>query len=92
MRINSAGVAFRFFIYVQQHSILHKNSLNLGLKQYIVDTGSLKHSKQLMHVQCACVWNNKDNIYGIGEFLSLASSPFLTGSGTTYARIVKGMM
>ena len=33
----------------------HNNSLNLALKQYIVDTVTLKHSKYLMHVKRAYV-------------------------------------
>ena len=39
--------AARVFINVLQYPISHKkkNSLNLGLKQWIVDTVTLKHSK-----------------------------------------------
>ena len=46
---------FAFSLTYSNNQFRKKCSLNLGLKQKIVDTVKLKHSKQLMHVKCAYV-------------------------------------
>ena len=45
IRLNQLRTVVLVFINVQQTHFLTKRSLNLGLKQYIGDTVTLKHSK-----------------------------------------------
>ena len=52
----------RLVINIQRYQVSRKNSLNLGLEQYIVDTVTLEHSKWLMRVKRAYVVKSDQSI------------------------------